>query len=45
MLEVTASVLLVAGAVALPLGLIALLIWFATRQASHRRRERALDAV
>jgi hypothetical protein len=44
-LEVTASVLLVAGAVALPLGLVALLIWFATRQASHRRRERALDAV
>ena len=44
-LEVTASVLLVAGAVALPLGLVALLVWFATRQASHRRRERALDAV
>ncbi len=44
-LEVTASVLLVAGAVALPLGLVVLLIWFATRQASHRRRERALDAV
>jgi hypothetical protein len=44
-LEVTASVLLVAGAVALPLGLVALLIWLATRQASHRRRERALDAV
>jgi len=44
-LEVTASVLLVAGAVALPLGLIALLVWFAARQASHRRRERALDAV
>jgi hypothetical protein len=44
-LEVTASVLLVAGAVALPLGLVALLIWFAARQASHRRRERALDAV
>jgi hypothetical protein len=44
-LEVTASVLLVAGAVALPLGLIALLVWLAARQASHRRRERALDAV
>jgi hypothetical protein len=44
-LEVTASVLLVAGAVALPLGLVALLIWLAARQASHRRRERALDAV
>ena len=45
MLEVTASVLLVAGAVALPLGLVALLVWLAARQASHRRRERALDAV
>ncbi len=44
-LEVTASVLVVAGAVALPLGLIALLVWLAARQASHRRRERALDAV
>jgi hypothetical protein len=44
-LEVTASVLLVAGAVALPLGLIGLLVWLAARQASHRRRERALDAV
>jgi hypothetical protein len=44
-LEVTASVLLIAGAVALPLGLIALLVWLAARQASHRRRERALDAV
>jgi Domain of unknown function (DUF4349) len=44
-LEVSASVLLVAGAVALPLGLVGLLVWLAARQASHRRRERALDAV
>lgn len=44
-LEVSAAVLLVAAAVALPLGLVALLVWFAARQASHRRRERALDAV
>jgi hypothetical protein len=44
-LEVSASVLLVAGAVALPLGLIALLVLVAARQATHRRRERALDAV
>ncbi len=44
-LEVSAAVLLVAGAVALPLGLIALLVWFAARLATHRRRERALDAV
>ena len=44
-LEVSAAVLLVAGAVALPLGLVALLVWLAARQATHRRRERALDAV
>jgi hypothetical protein len=44
-LEVSASVLLVAGAVALPLGLVALLVWLAARQVTHRRRERALDAV
>jgi hypothetical protein len=44
-LEVAASVLLVVGAVALPLGLVGLLVWLAARQAAHRRRERALDAV
>ena len=31
--------------VALPLGLVALLVWLAARQAAQRRRERALDAV
>jgi Domain of unknown function (DUF4349) len=44
-LEVSAGVLLVAGAIAVPFGLIALLVWLAARQAAHRRRERALDAV
>ena len=44
-LEVTAGVLLVAVALLLPLGLVALLVWLAARQAAQRRRERALDAV
>ena len=44
-LEFSAGVLLVAGALALPLGLVALLVWLAMRQAAQRRRERALDAV
>lgn len=44
-LEVTAGVLLVALALLLPLGLVALLVWLAVRQAAQRRRERALDAV
>jgi hypothetical protein len=44
-LEVSAGVLLVAAAVLLPVGLIALLVWLAARQAAQRRRERALDAV
>jgi len=44
-LEVTAGVLLVALALLLPLGLVALLGWLAARQAAQRRRERALDAV
>jgi hypothetical protein len=44
-LEVTAGVLLVGLALLLPLGLVALLVWLATRQAAQRRRERALDAV
>ena len=44
-LEVTAGVLLVALALLLPLGLVALLVWLAARQAAQRRRERALDAV
>jgi hypothetical protein len=44
-LEVTAGVLLVGLALLLPLGLVALLVWLAARQASQRRRERALDAV
>ena len=44
-LEVSAGVLLVAGALALPVGLVALLVWLAMRQAAQRRRERALDAV
>ena len=44
-LEVTAGVLLVGLALALPLGLVGLLVWFAGRQAAQRRRERALDAV
>jgi hypothetical protein len=44
-LEVTAGVLLVAFALALPLGLVGLLVWLAVRQAAQRRRERALDAV
>ncbi len=44
-LEVSAGVLLVAGALLLPVGLVALLAGLAMRQASQRRRERALDAV
>ena len=44
-LEVSAGVLLVAAALALPVGLVALLVWLAMRQAAQRRRERALDAV
>ena len=44
-LEVSVGVLLVAGALALPVGLVALLAWLALRQAAQRRRERALDAV
>jgi hypothetical protein len=44
-LEVTAGVLLVALALLLPVGLLALLVRLATRQAAQRRRERALDAV
>jgi hypothetical protein len=44
-LEVSAGVLLVAGAVALPFGLVGLLVWLTVRQATQRRRERALDAV
>jgi hypothetical protein len=44
-LEVTAGVLLVGLALLLPLGLVALLVWLATRQAAQRRRERGLDAV
>ena len=44
-LEVSAGVLLVAAALALPVGLVALVVWLAMRQAAQRRRERALDAV
>jgi hypothetical protein len=44
-LEVTAGVLLVGLALLLPLGLVALLVWLAARQAAQRRRERTLDAV
>ncbi len=44
-LEVTAGVLLIALSIALPAALLALLAWVATRRASQRRRERALDAV
>jgi Domain of unknown function (DUF4349) len=44
-LEVSAGVLMIAAALALPIGLVLLLIWLAMRQAAQRRRERALDAV
>ncbi|MDP9293511.1 MAG: DUF4349 domain-containing protein, partial [Actinomycetota bacterium] len=44
-LEVTAGVLLVALAILVPLGLLALPALLATRHAAQRRRERALDAV
>jgi len=44
-LEVSAGVLMIAAALALPVGLVLLLVWLAMRQATHRRRERALDAV
>jgi hypothetical protein len=44
-LAVTAGGLLVAAAVLVPLGLLALLARVAARQAARRRRERALDAV
>jgi hypothetical protein len=40
-----AAALLVAGAVLVPLGLVALLARLAARQAAQRRRERTLDAV
>lgn len=44
-LEVSAGVLMIAAALALPVGLVLLLVWLAMRQAAQRRRERALDAV
>ena len=44
-LEVGAGVLLVALAIVLPLGLLAIPAWLATRHAGQRRRERALDAI
>ena len=44
-LEVSAGVLMIAAALALPVGLVLLLAWLAMRQAAQRRRERALDAV
>jgi hypothetical protein len=44
-LEVSAGVLMIAAALALPIGLVLLLVWLAMRQAAQRRRERALDAV
>lgn len=44
-LEVSAGVLLVALAIVVPLGLLVLPAWLATRHAGQRRRERALDAV
>jgi len=44
-LEVSAGVLMIAAALALPVGLVVLLVWLAMRQGTHRRRERALDAV
>ena len=44
-LEVTAGVLLVALAVALPVAIAALLAWLAARALRHRRIRRALDAV
>ena len=44
-LELGAGVLLVALAIVLPLGLLAVPAWLATRHAGQRRRERALDAV
>jgi hypothetical protein len=44
-LEVSAGVVMIAAALALPIGLVLLLVWLAMRQAAHRRRERALDAV
>ena len=44
-LEVVAGVLLVALAILVPLGLLAIPAWIATRRAGQRRRERALDAI
>jgi uncharacterized protein DUF4349 len=44
-LEFLAGAALVAVAILLPLGLVALLARLAARQATRRRRERALDAV
>jgi hypothetical protein len=44
-LEVAAGVALIALAIGLPLGLIALSAWLAVRQVTRRRRERALDAI
>jgi hypothetical protein len=44
-LEFLAGAALVAAAILLPLGLVALLARLAARQATRRRRERALDAV
>jgi hypothetical protein len=44
-LEVAAGVLLIALAIIVPLGLLAVPAWLATRHAGQRRRERALDAV
>jgi hypothetical protein len=44
-LELGAGVLLVALAIVLPLGLLAVPAWLAARHAGQRRRERALDAV
>jgi hypothetical protein len=44
-LEVVAGVLLVALAILVPLALLAIPAWLATRHAGQRRRERALDAI
>lgn len=44
-LEIAAGVVLVAGAVLLPVALVALLAWLAGRRAVRRRRETALDTL
>jgi hypothetical protein len=44
-LEIAAGVLLIGLAIAVPIGLLTLPAWIATRRATQRRRERALDAV